>query len=285
MRQLFVSLVCQALPAFHWERAEVHCSPEENSGEGFNGCKRMKFATVFTKANVPMKHSNGSTLMYHNITTSTRPMQEYAASNWAEGDVVIAQAGRHKLQEHIESAVGTILKRSSGRVNVVWIETAESNFANRTGPYDTPCVSKAPHHEPRNDGAHLTGLTGIISLRGYGDGGLGDAKVGPIGPLAVNPVNQAGKFDCLHFCLPGPPDAVVSALVTLLLQQRINPMKPAIFLKEKLKAEEKDENNKDEEDIYRWSRQRKIGNHSTFTKYGDWPSIDDTRAQGGSVAV
>ena len=79
------------------------------------------------------------------------------------------------------------------------------------GGIDTCTALQKKAHQPYPPPKMLARLLGVVSLAEYGNGGLATTKVGSLGPFG-----KAGT-DCLHFCLPGPPDAVASALATLLL--------------------------------------------------------------------
>ena len=193
----------------------MNCWP----GNGINGCNRTDFRMIWTSAHVPIKHHNTSALICHDISKSTSKLTAYIATAWVKGDIVVVQGGVHKHKHDIVAAVGGLLEKSKGRARIIWVDTPAPNFNTKNGWYspemhggsDKCTARQKKAHQPYPPPKMLARLLGVVSLAGYGDGGLATTKVGSLGPFGNN------GTDCLHSCLLGPPDAVASALATLML--------------------------------------------------------------------
>ena len=221
VRQLMVSIACQGRSALLMEKSMVEWWPSEAT-------RLTNSSTMFSKARIPS--SSGGSLHFLDTSKNLDSLSSYVLSGAKDGDVVVVEQGAHHIRFlDVVNTIKPLFGGNSPKVRVVWMETPHPNFknANGDGSYEERDATSKKCVEPTSQvhqreynllqtaqleggGRLLPLLAGILSLPGWGTGrGLAKAKV------------SAGGKDCLHFCLPGPPDVMASALFTMLLQFRI----------------------------------------------------------------
>ena len=147
-------------------------------------------------------------------------------------DVVIVQPGIHAGLARVSAAVKTAQLLN---LTVVWVITPQDAFASPKGDGiynrsflaekrrpstpmldDEQCDVWTPPTRSQHEWSAIrsgrypefrTGLAGVVELDGLN--GLGDAKVGR---------GVGAHGDCAHYCMPGPPDVLARAVMTMLAQ-------------------------------------------------------------------
>ena len=148
-------------------------------------------------------------------------------------DVVIVQPGIH--DEGLARVSAAVKTAQLLNLTVVWVITPQDAFASPKGHGiynrsfltekrrpstpkldDEQCDVWTPPTRSQHEWSAIrsgrypefrTGLAGVVELDGLN--GLGDAKVGR---------GVGAHGDCAHYCMPGPPDVLARAVITMLAQ-------------------------------------------------------------------